>query len=162
MKTELKDTDEYFGIYSISEISKDEIIFKAEHVKILKSPTQYSVQVDTFRHIEVPERNNITGDSEFLWQFMNHACEPNCYFNTEDMTFRAKHKIEKGEHLTFNYLTTEHDMVAPFKCNCKSENCFGFIKGFKYLNDEQKLKLIDSCAKHLKRLYKNHFEKTLI
>ncbi|MFA6924085.1 MAG: SET domain-containing protein [Bacteroidales bacterium] len=152
MKIELKKIDKSFGIYSTSEILKDEIIFKVERIKIIENPTRYSLQIDVGKHVEVHEKIEISDNLDSLWQYMNHACEPNCYFKTEDMTFRAKHKIAEEEHLTFNYLTTEYDMAAPFKCDCKSENCFGFIKGFKYLNVEQKLKLINSCAKHLKKI----------
>ena len=61
-----------------------------------------------------------------------------------DLIFKAKEKIEPGEKLTFNYLTTEWELSNKFKCECNSKNCYGKIKGFKHLSNTQKKKGISA------------------
>lgn len=76
--------------------------------------------------------------------FINHSCLPNTKLDTEKRWFIAIKNISKNKEITFNYLTTEWDMKkygADFKCVCGSKNCFGHIKGFKYLSRAEKLKL---------------------
>lgn len=76
--------------------------------------------------------------------FINHSCSPNTKLDTEKRWFIAIKNISKNNEITFNYLTTEWDMKkwgTDFKCICGSKNCFGHIKGFKYLSRTEKLKL---------------------
>ena len=76
--------------------------------------------------------------------FINHSCSPNAKLDIDKRWFIAIKDISKNEEMTFNYLTTEWDMKkwgTDFKCICGSKNCFGHIKGFKYLTRVQKLTL---------------------
>ena len=76
--------------------------------------------------------------------FINHSCSPNTKLDTEKRWFIAINDISKNEEINFNYLTTEWDMKkwgTDFKCVCGSKNCFGHIRGFKYLSRTEKLKL---------------------
>lgn len=76
--------------------------------------------------------------------FINHSCSPNTKLDIEKRWFIAIKDISKNEEVTFNYLTTEWDMKkwgTDFTCICGSKNCFGHIKGFKYLSRAEKLKL---------------------
>ena len=62
----------------------------------------------------------------------------------KEMNYTAIKDIKKGEEITYNYLTTEFDLVRDnldFNCLCKSKNCLKHIKGFKFLTEKQKLKL---------------------
>uniref|UniRef100_A0A7S4U5V9 SET domain-containing protein n=1 Tax=Paramoeba aestuarina TaxID=180227 RepID=A0A7S4U5V9_9EUKA len=65
--------------------------------------------------------------------------------------------IQKGEILSFNYLTTEFDMDEPFTCLCGGERatdadstslpkCFGRIQGYRYLSDAYKRLLKPLCT----------------
>lgn len=75
---------------------------------------------------------------------MNHSCSPSCRINFNTLEVAAIRDIWKGEELTFDYNTTEYDMVRngdAFMCNCGSKECVGFVKGFKYLGFERKKKL---------------------
>ncbi|KNH06189.1 hypothetical protein XU18_2945 [Perkinsela sp. CCAP 1560/4] len=65
--------------------------------------------------------------------------------------------IKKGDVVSFNYLTTEYDMDAPFNCRCAggdvAENegevlpkCFGDIQGFKHLKHSVKEALKPLCT----------------
>lgn len=57
---------------------------------------------------------NVNGN---IARFINHACEPNCYFDIEDKTIwiRALRDIRRGEELTYDYKTTG-DRHIPCRC----------------------------------------------
>jgi SET domain-containing protein len=50
-------------------------------------------------------------------RFINHACEPNCYFEVVDKTIwiRAARDIRRGEELTYDYKTTG-ERTIPCRC----------------------------------------------
>ncbi len=83
-------------------------------------------------------------------KFVNHSCMPNTMVCTTDKTFVAIRDIEEGEEITFNYNTTEYELSSPFLCLCNSNNCYTYIKGFKYLNSEEILEIKPYLAEHLK------------
>jgi len=56
----------------------------------------------------------------------NHSCGPNCGFSNT-FTLIAIKDIKIGEELVFDYAFNEN-VVEPFECNCKSENCRKIIK----------------------------------
>jgi SET domain-containing protein len=51
-------------------------------------------------------------------RFINHACEPNCYFEVADKTIwiRALRDIRRGEELTYDYKTTGNRHIP---CRCR-------------------------------------------
>lgn len=51
-------------------------------------------------------------------RFINHACEPNCYFEVVDkiIWIRARRDIRRGEELTYDYKTTGHRHIP---CRCR-------------------------------------------
>lgn len=76
--------------------------------------------------------------------FINHHCSPNTKLDVIRRWFVALKDIPKHKEITFNYLTTEWDMKkwgTDFHCVCGSKNCFGHIRGFKYLTRTQKKQL---------------------
>jgi SET domain-containing protein len=50
-------------------------------------------------------------------RFINHACQPNCYFQVVDKTIwiRASRRIAPGEELTYDYRTIG-DKTIPCRC----------------------------------------------
>jgi SET domain-containing protein len=50
-------------------------------------------------------------------RFINHSCTPNCWFEVVDTTIwiRASRAIEKGEELTYDYMTVG-DHTIPCRC----------------------------------------------
>ena len=67
---------------------------------------------------------------------LNHSCNPNCYIDFGRLTLVALKDIPKGEELTFDYNTSEYDLIdqdCSFTCLCGSRDCIGNIKGFRYL-----------------------------
>ena len=51
--------------------------------------------------------------------------------------FVAIQPINEGDHLTFDYSTSEWDMDEKFDCRCGAPKCRGHIGGAKYLLDEE-------------------------
>ncbi|KAF1334960.1 Zinc-binding region-containing protein, partial [Globisporangium splendens] len=92
-------------------------------------PTRFTIQVDTHKHLE------FAGGLEYV----NHSCEPNARLvvseNTPEVAFVATRDIKEGEHLSFDYTTSEWDMDEKFDCRCGSKECRGHIGGAKYLKD---------------------------
>jgi SET domain-containing protein len=50
-------------------------------------------------------------------RFINHSCQPNCYFHIVDTTIwiRASRLIQAGEELTYDYCTIG-DKTIPCRC----------------------------------------------
>ena len=53
-------------------------------------------------------------------RFTNHSCAPNAVLRIRQgrVEFYAMRDIAPGEEISFNYLTSEWDMAAPFTCGC--------------------------------------------
>ena len=130
------------GLYTVDEVQKDEVLIEFSK-KILKQSTRTSLQIDDNKHIKGTKNTNA---------FLNHSCEPNAYMDFDNICLRAIRNIKKGEEITYNYLTTDYILYKSFICNCGSLKCYGKIKGFKYLNKNQKLKLKPYLSPYLKKI----------
>jgi hypothetical protein len=84
--------------------------------------------------VQIAENLHISG-GDASWTRLNHACTPNCLVDLDRRWVRAVRPIKKGEELTFNYLTTEWLLRAPFFCGCEQPHCPGDIKGLSELAD---------------------------
>lgn len=133
-------------------IKKGEVIFLLEGDPVSK-PSKYSIQIDIGLHLQPFDGNNNE------WKFVNHSCDPNAYIDTTDHKIKALKDIHEGKEICFNYNTTEYKMDSPFNCNCGSANCYGEIKGFQYLSDEDQRSLLPFAAMHIKALSTNRDKK---
>ena len=95
--------------------------------QVLTEPSYLSVQVNEHEHIIL--------NPEFL-QYINHSCEPNVFFDTQNLVLTCLRPIEIGEEMTFFYPSTEWQMSRPFKCFCETPACLGYIQGAAYLHSE--------------------------
>ena len=98
--------------------------------------TSYAVQLGRDKFIDTSHR--------CVEDYTNHGCNPTLKIDFERMKFVALRDIKKGEELTYNYLSTEYDLVRDrldFDCRCGGKNCLGQIKGFKFLSKSQKMRL---------------------
>lgn len=128
------------GVYAKMPIRAGEFALEfAGVIKPLKDASVMSLQVDDDLAIES------TGDID---DYLNHSCNPNCKVEidrTDDSVFiylSALRDIASDEELTFNYNSTEADMVAQgcsFRCQCGEPYCMGEIRGFRHLDAGQKL-----------------------
>ncbi len=152
-KALVKDINGAYSVIATEEIAKGELIFLLQG-RVIDSPSRHTVQIGKARHLEPPSSN--PQDPSSYFRFLNHSCSPNCYINFDDLSIRALKTIRVGEHVTFDYNTTEFDMACPFKCECNSASCYGEIRGFKYLSVTQQLRLTPQLAPHLQSLMTTH------
>lgn len=130
------------GRYAVAKnpIKARTVVFKTNGTKINRT-MRYSVQVGV-------------GVFRVGLGCINHVCqEPTLVVDPETVDYIARRDIMPGEELTINYLTFEYDMRESFTCFCRQNNCFGIIRGFKYLHPEQRQWLAKQfpLANHLRR-----------
>src|SRR5215831_915775 len=108
-------------------------------------PDTYTIQIGAHTHL-LPDGQ--------LWRYLNHSCAPNCRIDFSTWTLVTTRPIQGNEELTFNYLTTDWDMVAPFVCQCGTLHCYSCVAGFKYLTPAQQVLLAPQCSPILRRLWR--------
>lgn len=123
--------DKQRGLFVVRAVAKDEILIYYDG-PVIDHATRYSIQIDDNLHIEgTPESN----------AYLNHSCAPNTYVDWAGVFLRALRNLEAGEELTCNYLTTDWELHEKFVCTCGAPNCYGELKGFKYLSQQQQRSL---------------------
>lgn len=133
--------DRQRGLFATRPFRKDEILIAFDG-PIIDHPTRYSIQMGENLHIEgTPESN----------AFLNHSCLPSTYVDWKSLSLRALRDIGAGEELTCNYLTTDWEVHEKFICTCGAPNCYGEIKGFKYLSADQQRALAPFLPDFMKR-----------
>lgn len=136
------------SLFANRNFKKGEIILKLKGV-ILKRP---EADPDA---VQIDEDAFIASKYRYVEDLINHSCNPSLKIDFNKMAFVALRDIKKGEELTYNYLTTEYDLVIDnldFDCKCGFKNCFGKIKGFKYLSYKEKLRLKPFLSPFLKKV----------
>lgn len=89
---------------------------------------------------------------------MNHKCHKyNLRLKEDNSGMVAVRPIARGEMLTFNYLTTEWNVIFPFSCLCGEPGCFRTIKGFKNMSkdEQQEIYKAGNCSAYVKSMYEN-------
>jgi len=82
-------------------------------------PDRYSIQVGADEHVEPGTP----------MKYLDHACDPSTYIDTDAKTCVALRDIAPGEALTMGYPATEWQMDAPFECRCGAKGCLGRVTG---------------------------------
>ena len=129
------------GVFACEAISAGETLLALAHV-FVEHPERHTIQLDVHLH------QAGTGEID---DFLNHGCVPNAALDFEHLELRAARPIAAGEELSFNYLTSEWDMAAPFTCVCGAAGCYGLIRGFRHLNAEQQENLAPLVSPYLRR-----------
>ena len=115
----------------------------------IQSPlaTRHTIQIGAQVHLQVPAGTTLAKKIErYPWQFLNHACRPNTRVVGRELI--ALRRIKAFEELSFDYETTEWEMAEPFDCRCSE--CGGRqVRGFRFLNREQRTQRRQSLAPHL-------------
>ena len=86
----------------------------------LDAPTYLTVQTGPESHILLAPEH---------FQYINHSCNPNVFFDTANMEIRALRAIAAGDEITFFYPSTEWTMDRAFDCLCGSSECLGRVAG---------------------------------
>ena len=110
--------------------SAGEVISSFAAGEVHTTPSYLTVQLGDTKHIML---------SPAYLQYINHSCNPNCFFDTTSLMVVALRDIACEEELSFFYPSSEWDMSQPFVCNCGSRQCLGIIQGAKYLSPQQAL-----------------------
>ncbi|MEX0746406.1 MAG: SET domain-containing protein-lysine N-methyltransferase [Rhodothermales bacterium] len=135
----------FAGVYAAKAFKKGERIFPVEG-PIQDFPSRYSIQIGRNRHVEA-------GPDNPPWKYLNHSCDPNTALDVEGRAFYALREIKAGEEIRFNYLTTEWEMATPFECHCGAPECARHIAGFKHLDGELQLRLLNEVADHIREAF---------
>jgi hypothetical protein len=72
------------------------------------------------------------------WALANHACSPSCRVDFDAWRLVSLRTLGAGEELTWDYLTTEWELAAPFACGCGAPGCRGTIRCFRHLTEAQR------------------------
>ena len=141
-KIELREGDIGLGVVAREPIARGEVLVALAHLFVGK-PEQHTIQVDEERH---------QAGTREIDDYLNHSCEPSAALDAERLCFVAARDIAPGEAVTFNYLTSEWDMVAPFDCRCGADRCFGQIRGFRHLGPDDRARLEPLLTPFLRRM----------
>ena len=113
---------------------------------LVEKPGRYTVQVDVDLHVDAEASPEHEGRYP-LWRFLNHSCDPNCWF--DGRILRARRDIAPGEQLTFDYNCTEWSMASPFDCACGA--CDGApVRGYAHLDAAGRSRRAAHAAPHLR------------
>ncbi len=66
---------------------------------------------------------------QWFCRFMLHSCDPNLAIDVSVLEARATRDIQPGEYVTIDYRATEDVIEYQFLCNCRAENCCGWMHG---------------------------------
>ncbi|MEK7595729.1 MAG: SET domain-containing protein-lysine N-methyltransferase [Patescibacteria group bacterium] len=135
------------GTIAKSGIKRREIISELKGT-LSKVRTIYSIQVSHKIHLE----------PIFPGKFLNHSCQPNSYLKMikGKVFLIAKETIKNGAHITFDYATTEYDLVKTIKCQCGKKTCRRQVCGFKSMSEEWKTSQHNYLIDYLKRISKDN------
>ncbi|RHW70557.1 SET domain containing protein [Trypanosoma brucei equiperdum] len=122
-------------------------------------------QVFDLRGVVLPFATKHTifvGDDEHLFltdqaRCIAHSCEPNLRVvmdrSTKSGYCLSLRDIKLDEMLTYDYLTTEWELASSFRCICGTANCYGLIRGFRYLDARAQLRLWPHAARGVKSMF---------
>lgn len=119
------------GVFSKKNFKKGETVIVGKPDYVAKLRTKTSVQVDVDKHMEF----------QAPVCFLNHSCEPNTGVHDNEYggyDFVALRDIEKSEEISFDYETTEYISIAIEECFCGAKNCRKKIKGYKFLEKNER------------------------
>lgn len=126
-----------FGLFTLTSLRPGQVVlpFTGEIVDFASAnPVSLQLSHDLF----------LKGETE-PDDYLNHSCDPNCcvrFFRGSQILLVARRAVAAREELTFNYNTTEYDLLeqervfkAPcaFICSCGARNCTGKVAGFRHL-----------------------------
>jgi hypothetical protein len=116
------------GLFAARSYRKGEVVARFPQVFVAE-PAAHTVQVDDRVHLDT------SGDPTRL---LNHACEPSCVVDPVSYEVVALVELSAGDEFTFDYLTTEWELAAPFPCRCGSEACVGEVRGYRFATDAER------------------------
>ena len=115
------------SVFARRPYSQGETVVTSRRVSTTTERSVRSIQYDDQVHIYMDEPALL----------LNHACDPNTGIannEKESFNFIALRDIDAGEEITWDYETTEWDLVGIFDCQCEATQCRGQLRGFPSLD----------------------------
>jgi hypothetical protein len=109
------------GVFAAREFVRGETVIVGRAIASPAGRTRMSVQRDWERHVEMDVPATL----------LNHSCTPNLGVRENGWgayDFVAVRDIFTGEELAFDYAMTEHALLAPLPCCCRTAACRGEIR----------------------------------
>ena len=160
-----------YGVFAARDIRQGEHIFHVD-LRGLKRYTPDELEREVQAHPEIDgDHANYVGNGKYVIEetpasYMNHSCDPNCYFKMQSIAVYdvfALHNILAGEELTHDYAATSVDQFAGkgfwvLECRCGSKNCRGKVTGdFFGLSEELQRKYYPHLPPSTKKKYNDRF-----
>ena len=117
------------AVVCIAPLVSQERIFRLSGSRV-PAPGKYTIQIADDEHLAPAD--------ETLWALINHDCDPNCVIDFAAWELVTRRPIAVGEEITYNYLSTEWELAAPFDCRCGAPHCHQRIRGFRHLARPQR------------------------
>ena len=131
------------GVIARAAIPAGAVLLALAHV-FVDRPGRHTIQIDAERH---------QAGTDEIDDYLNHSCDPNSALEFTRLELRSLRPIAAGEELSFNYLSSEWDMAAPFHCRCGASACFGLrrpIQGFCHLDPREQDLLAPLASPYLR------------
>ncbi|MDZ8069060.1 MAG: SET domain-containing protein-lysine N-methyltransferase [Nostoc sp. DedQUE08] len=113
------------GVFATKKFVQGETVVVGILIEEVPERTMYTFQMDFNLHVHLDEPSWI----------VNHSCNPNTGVRNNQFggyDYVALCDIEAGEEITWDYETTEYELIIVFGCLCESLSCRGKILGFKF------------------------------
>ncbi len=140
-KIELRAVTGGLGVFARESMAAGEVLLALGHV-FVEQRARHTIQLDARCH------QAGTGEID---DYLNHSCDPNCALNFERLELHARRPLAAGEELSFNYLSSEWDMAAPFRCECGATNCVGEVRGLRHLEPAAQELFASLASPYLRR-----------
>jgi len=126
-----------YGVKSVAlvDVSPGTVVFR-EKGDIIPQPSMHSIQIGIDSHCQIDGEGRFTA----------HSFSPNLgvFISQHDpvpISFVALRPISRGEELSFDYTTTEWSLDGGGFVDASTSRP---VRGFKYLEDEQKRQLLEA------------------
>jgi hypothetical protein len=130
------------GAFSLRDIAQGERLFQVD-LRLFTAYSPEELEIEVVKHPELNgDHANYLGHGKYVIEetpaaYMNHACDPNCYFKMHSIAVYdviAFRDIAQGEELTHDYAATSVDQFAgqgfwTLECRCGSPDCRGLVTG---------------------------------
>jgi len=121
--------DHGWGSFAIEPIAAGEVVAAFGGYVVTRA------QLDGFDEARVSRSIQIADDLYLLaspvvedGDLVNHSCDPTCGLQGETVVV-AKHRLEPGDELTFDYGTCDASPYDEFDCACGAPRCRGRVTG---------------------------------
>lgn len=149
--TQMETAPGCFAAVTTRPVARGETLSRWQSALKVAKPTRHSIQIGPEQHLTTLAPGELAGGD-----FINHSCSPNAFLDLSTLELRALRDLDEGEEVSLNYCATEEELCAPFECDCGSPDCYGTVRGFRFLSQAQQEALGPLASPWLRRKYDVH------